>query len=74
MTAAGYAFTASGTLTIDRSETEGTVSVTVSTPEDDDKDDGMFMTGLNSAVTLSGVTPVAVSVGQLEVTVTDNDK
>ncbi|WP_423927789.1 hypothetical protein [Candidatus Palauibacter sp.] len=36
----GYVFTASGTLTIDRNQTEGTVTVTVTVPEDDDKDDG----------------------------------
>ncbi|WP_419934841.1 hypothetical protein [Candidatus Palauibacter sp.] len=79
----GYAVVASGSLTIDRNQTSGTVTVTVSVPEDADKDDGMFKVAVSDAggtvaqvVTLSPTTPrkVDVSVGQLEVTVTDNDK
>ena len=77
MMEAGYAFTASGTLTIDRNQTEGTVSVTVTAPEDDDKDDGMFMVSLTDpAVALSGAAPGQgeVTVGMLTVKVVDNDK
>ena len=77
MTEAGYAFVATGTLTIDRNQTEGTVSVTVTTPEDDDKEDGMFMVSLTDAsVTLAGAAndQGEVTVGMLTVTVVDNDK
>jgi hypothetical protein len=73
---AGYALTASGTLTIDRSETEGTVSLTVTVPEDDDQEDGMLMVNYTGgAVTLSGADNVQVSVEAMVAgRVVDNDK
>ena len=73
---AGYALTASGTLTIDRNETEGTVSLTVTVPEDDDQDDGMFMVEYSAgAVTLTGADDVQVSVEAMVAgRVVDNDK
>ena len=73
---AGYALTASGTLTIDRSETEGTVSLTVTVPEDDDQEDGMLMVSYTGgAVTLAGADNVQVSVDAMVAgRVVDNDK
>ena len=77
----GFEFVVSGTLTIDRNQTKGTVTVTVTVtvtaPDDEDKEDAKFKIGLttNQVVGLSGVDPaVNVSVGDLEVTVTDDDK
>jgi hypothetical protein len=72
----GFELVASGTLTIDRNETEGTVTVTVTAPDDADKEDAMFKIGLttNQVVALGGVENVDTSVGMLEVTVTDDDK
>ncbi|WP_419167239.1 Ig-like domain-containing protein [Candidatus Palauibacter sp.] len=70
---AGYAVVASGTLTIDRNEKEGTVSVTVSVPEG--AGDSMFSLNLAGGganandVELSDDTDVSLSVSDLEVTV-----
>ena len=73
---AGYVFTASGPLTIDRNQMSGTVTVTVTAPEDADTDNEMLKIGLTTtqAVELTDATDVSVSVGMLDLTVTDNDE
>ena len=73
----GFELVASGTLTIDRNQTTGTVTVTVTAPDDEDTEDAKFKIGLttNQVVQLSPADPeVMVTVGMLEVTVTDDDK
>ena len=75
---AGYTFAVSGTLTIDRNQTDGTVDVTVTVPED--AGDSMFKvgvvagTGTARQVALSPATPaITLTVGDLEVTVDEKE-
>ncbi|WP_419167231.1 hypothetical protein [Candidatus Palauibacter sp.] len=61
-------------MTIDRNQTEGTVTVTVTAHEDADEDNEMLEIGLtNQVVQLADAKGVSVTVGMLEVTVEDND-